>query len=152
MKMKILIGCLSLLGIFEMGLSEETGAAFLECINGEVCQAENGLARGVYCIELLSEMDVQVFIELLNDYYPGTTELHPLVEKVCDNFERGAEAIRYWFVERERKNLTHNAEQVQADINARVRHFLNIFQILLFVDAYASFHSPRSFAPMRVQS
>ncbi|GBM14472.1 hypothetical protein AVEN_101128-1, partial [Araneus ventricosus] len=40
MKMKILIGCLSLLGIFEMCFSEEGGAGVLDCLNEEICQAE----------------------------------------------------------------------------------------------------------------
>ncbi|GBM14495.1 hypothetical protein AVEN_101147-1 [Araneus ventricosus] len=126
MRKKILMGCLSLLGIFEMCFSEEGGAAFLECLNEEVCQAEYGLDRGVYCAEQSPEKDLQVTFEIMSDYYPGTTELKSLFEKICANFERGVEAITYWFEEKRYRNLTYTAEQAQEVVNSRACFFLMV--------------------------
>ncbi|GBM14505.1 hypothetical protein AVEN_101154-1 [Araneus ventricosus] len=87
---------------------------------------ENGFARGVYCAEQLPEMDLELFFEIMNTYYPGTTELLPLTEQICANFERGVEAISNWYEEKRYRNIIYTTKQAQAVVNSRACFFLMV--------------------------
>ncbi|CAL1277247.1 unnamed protein product, partial [Larinioides sclopetarius] len=71
-------------------------------------------------------MDLDLMIDILNDYYPGSTKILSILEQVCEDFEKGKEAATYWYEEREKKKLIQTAEQSQALMNARACFFLMV--------------------------
>ncbi|GBM14475.1 hypothetical protein AVEN_101131-1 [Araneus ventricosus] len=80
----------------------------------------------MFSLSLSLSQDEQVLFEIMSDFYPGTTEMKSLFEQVCANFEKGVEAVTYWYEERGKKNLTHTTEQLQADTSSRACFFLMV--------------------------
>ncbi|KAF8792579.1 hypothetical protein HNY73_004158 [Argiope bruennichi] len=101
-----LIACTCLLGIFPMCISEESVEHFVDCLEDEICLAKDGMNRGTYCLELMKERPIEIFLDIMKDYYPETNKMYDVIEEMCLDLKRAVEAFFYYFEESDRRNQT----------------------------------------------
>ncbi|GFQ68198.1 hypothetical protein TNCT_216771 [Trichonephila clavata] len=95
------------------------GDFLLDCYEEGLCGSEEGKRRGLQCISLLSQKDIDIMYETLNRRYPGTKDMKDILDEACLDLKKAKENIDYYFVEKDKLEVGYTEEESTQIITSR---------------------------------
>ncbi|GFW49567.1 uncharacterized protein TNCV_2843481 [Trichonephila clavipes] len=93
--------------------------AYVDCAHHEICKESNGFQRVLYCVEMLSDLDLQLLFEIIEDFYPGIKESETLLEEICKDIPKAKIAFNHYYDERLKMNADMTPEGTKKMTEAR---------------------------------
>ncbi|GFS55062.1 hypothetical protein TNIN_147641 [Trichonephila inaurata madagascariensis] len=95
--------------------------AYVDCAHHEICKERNGFQRVLHCVDMLSDLDLQLLFEIIEDFYPGVKEREPLLVEICKDIPKAKKAFNHYYDERLKLNADMSPEGTKKMTEARVR-------------------------------
>ncbi|XP_015913483.1 uncharacterized protein [Parasteatoda tepidariorum] len=112
-----------LIGIlFAFGTPVSTAGDFAFCLQHIVCKEKGGITKTVFCAEKMVQSDIDFVLLAFGEYFPDhVTNMKTLLEKCCEEEEKGKEASLYYYEKRIKNEgeSDHTFEQKKGLAEAR---------------------------------